>query len=286
VRLARLAQQLGDRHAGGDLGLARLFGHDVTLRPLRPLLQCARRNDRRAHLDDLIDWIDCLEYTTYANVGRGGDKAGSAYVRGKDWGTLAISTLALMVAALTAYFTIVKQQDDLNAIVDGTLNLRANDDVPGKPKIEAWSNQKITITNSGNRTASIREISLRIASSPQDGDCFFGSTALPFDMHPTLLKPGDIWTNDLLFYKNTAFPAGYNGAFFDLTGTHNENPIRVSACLVFNIVTPGDSPREFVQALFVGQLPRRSPTFFLADKTLYRAGTPISILSRNRLVFW
>src|SRR5438105_4163957 len=84
----------------------------------------------------------------------------------KDWITLSVSILALIVSTLTAYWTIVRRVDDLRVVITGSPLLIFEKDIQG---INFYlTNGNITFLNLGNRPAAVTRIYLAL-SPPSSG---------------------------------------------------------------------------------------------------------------------
>ena len=192
----------------------------------------------------------------------------------KDYITIAISCLALTVAGTTAYLTF-RQGDDLRASLEGHIDMRADDRRPRNPAIFVATKQRITISNLGNRAASIYKIMLLVSvpySGKHDDDC---STSVGFELYakPLHIKAGDIWSEELTL-SETSFDAIFANA--------NATQHTALVCVQFDFAALGDSPQRLKVRLAEGEMLRRENAFY-SYRILYREGSPISLLKRNRL---
>jgi hypothetical protein len=110
----------------------------------------------------------------------------------KDIATLVISLLALLIAAVTAYFSIIVQKDDLRFMIE------VGPDISFSPENEKiyFGKQKLTFANAGSRSAIINRVGVVVAMGGEGfilANCRNGiDTELYYDLAPFVLEPGKI----------------------------------------------------------------------------------------------
>jgi hypothetical protein len=125
----------------------------------------------------------------------------------KDWISPILSCLALIVSAITAYFSILQQTDDVR-IVTSSQPIVVFDD---KGTLGLAGRRQITFINSGNRDAAVTDITLaimRLRTSPvANSQCSelrnFQVANLVYDFEPFVVTPGEI---TIKTFDQTSFP--------------------------------------------------------------------------------
>jgi hypothetical protein len=155
---------------------------------------------------------------------------------GKDAVTLTISIFALIISALSAYWTIIRQVDDLRVVISGAPKAIYKDD----HTIEFWiTNGNLTFTNLGNRSAAVVSALLNIKLPGSNGDkCTEGGNSWLLDVSAVVIKAGDISVQSTRLAKGNDNPILYPVEF--RTG---EN-VNIETCMIFNVITPDNTAIE------------------------------------------
>jgi hypothetical protein len=77
----------------------------------------------------------------------------------KDWASLTFSLLALTISAGSAYFSIIRQVDDLRVLIDGVLIVRPE---KGTGNITIETDQSLNFANLGNRPIAVPIINILV----------------------------------------------------------------------------------------------------------------------------
>ncbi len=170
----------------------------------------------------------------------------------KDYVTLTISILALLISGIGAYFAHFRQVDDLRVV----LNQPANSDVGLSGDIEmdqsgrkvagsAYANTTLTFMNLGNRQAAIMGLSVEAKETDTidltERDCyrigrvnsgFAGVTSLK----PFSIKPGEVLVTQVHMDKPTPVT-------FRLKENDPTPVVRVYVCFWFEFLIPDNIVR-------------------------------------------
>jgi hypothetical protein len=135
----------------------------------------------------------------------------------KDWVTGILALLALVVSAATAYYTALRQADDLRVVS----SLEPVVIIDDKGKLGISGRQEITFINSGNRDIAVTGATLvifKLAGPPSaNSQCNEGTqvASLVYEVEPSiLLKAGEIVVKK---FDATLFPQLW------VTDSHDSN---------------------------------------------------------------
>jgi hypothetical protein len=151
----------------------------------------------------------------------------------KDWVTLSLSLMALLISGVTAYFSIIRQVDDLRVIVEGS----AYED-HDKDEIRVSTKIPLTMTfaNLGNRPAAVTSMWLWL-NQPKTYDerqeCFGEQPKIQagFDVQPFIVEGGKIATQ-IASIKAEKFSV-------DISEDNHRSPLHyvTESCITFTIIT-------------------------------------------------
>jgi hypothetical protein len=165
------------------------------------------------------------------------DRTGMA---AKDWTTLAISLLAFIISTISAYWTIIRQVDDVRVMILGHPELTLTD---SGIKVGV-GNMRLGFVNLGNRPASITSIELTIDQTPNTDDCSETSREYTMlDVPPLVVEAGKI---DVRAPKLSKPDFVVSLSASNLKATE----VPATACLGFEILTPAQ--REIYKRVSVG----------------------------------
>lgn len=123
----------------------------------------------------------------------------------KDWITGTLAFLALVLSAATAYYTTIRQADDLRVVS----SLEPVVIVDDKGKLGVSGQQGITFINSGNRDAAVTGVTLvvfKLMGPPStNSQCNEGRqvASLIYEVEPFIISPGEIVVKK---FDRTLFP--------------------------------------------------------------------------------
>jgi hypothetical protein len=116
----------------------------------------------------------------------------------KDWITITLSSLALVISASSAYYNILRQQDDLRVVIGEAPGIFYDTNARN---IAIIGGQGLTFINSGNRAAAIMNVSLVIATPLKDENSPKCSTTSTYELRylfePFVMKPGELTVKSL-----------------------------------------------------------------------------------------
>src|SRR6266851_2092807 len=118
--------------------------------------------------------------------------------------SIVISVLALIVSVGSAYFSIIRELEDLRVVIDGPFSIKSED---LRKVVVVQPHLTLTFANLGNRSIAVRAIRLRIARYTGRG-CkdpiqwtTLGETR--FDVEPFVTEPGKIIVKEIKLEKET-----------------------------------------------------------------------------------
>jgi hypothetical protein len=171
----------------------------------------------------------------------------------KDLITVSLSLLALTVSIGTAYWTIIRQLDDMRLVIDGSTAITLDQNTAAVSpfstnvghfadtgSLRIVTNAVFTFVNLGNRPAAVTSILLWINQPPDEEKREPCEDTGPFiwvrlDIDPFVVKPGEISTQPFTFPKKSSeYFARLSRANLD------KEHFLVEFCGTFNVVTPAD----------------------------------------------
>jgi hypothetical protein len=172
----------------------------------------------------------------------------------KDWLTVAISTLALLISAITAYVSVLRQTERLSvAAQDVPLSQREDRE---QMSIGVDGLFDVSLINSGDRTIAVLSVELIVLQIDESRDegcskfAFKGPEPMKTSFSPIMLKGNEVATERI---KITSVPYVQEG-FFKESDKRKTFPVRefnydkqefpVDACLRVRFVTPSVGVRE------------------------------------------
>jgi len=230
----------------------------------------------------------------------------------KDWMTILLSSLAFIISAGTAYFNIIRQEDDVRVVIQGELLIRPDELTdksirsvkrcclllrwrrcwrcvvhPKMPATAVRTDQNLTLINSGNRAVGITLVELLVSTSVlKDLQSCTGDTwVVQLQFTPLVLKGGEITTTTLKLepFKDEMSEDGYRKLPIPKLFT---DEYKVAACLSFNIITPDSVNEKVIIRLLTGVLRRHPLNAPLGSFTVSWSPNPIVLIKRLRTVFW
>jgi hypothetical protein len=170
----------------------------------------------------------------------------SVGLRLKDWISLGLSILAFGLSAVTTYYNIWRQEDDISVVAElGAFAIRTSKD---RLFIEKGLPTKIAFLNSGNRPAAIMNVTLSFFQARllgDDGCPVMQSTSINTDFAPLVIKPGDVATAsvrlaDGRWYENDEIKKEESDRYSFLVRPDNLELTRfpVEVCLDVRLSTP------------------------------------------------
>jgi hypothetical protein len=164
--------------------------------------------------------------------------------------SIIISIIALIISAVSAYYTIFRNFEELGVVIIKSTHIELDRD---KSHVTYASPFTILMTNTGNRPVSVVGVQALVQQSPTPFD--EGSTCLPSDtlgqirfntsLEPTLIKEGDIVKLDVDLRTGFAKPKGTANTTYELVPTpawfSKKSPYYARFCLEFRLVTPSTS---------------------------------------------
>jgi hypothetical protein len=165
----------------------------------------------------------------------------------KDFLSLFLAALALVISAGTGYFNIIRQSDDVRVVAQASPHI----EIDNSGTLEVSGQQVVTFINLGNRDFAVTGLTMvfyKLSSPPQtDNNCDTGSNSggvlsLVYDFEPFILKPADIIVRS---FESTRFPGLWVA---DPKASHLKKFAYQSVfskgdwvftCLRFSITTPG-----------------------------------------------
>jgi hypothetical protein len=161
---------------------------------------------------------------------------------GRDWVSVSIAILALLISGGTAYWSTVRQQDNFRVAITGLPPTAMLD--PKTHQIVVDQNQTLALMNSGNRPVALTDIELVIDQSGQqindettvrDGLCFRPTgqhKLLAISKEAFVISPASVVTKQVLF-QGTKVDRANN---FNIQDVNDD--VQINFCLAFHIVTP------------------------------------------------
>jgi hypothetical protein len=157
----------------------------------------------------------------------------------KDALSLSFSIFALLISAVTAYFNLFLQTDDLGVLVEGYTKLTFEDKTK---KIIPHLDYTMTFVNAGNRAASVSRMYYSIEQlKGEDWTSSCQSAGVSWDIFA--VEPFAVKANDLLIQKAIYKEPG--SSFENRNGIWTGDKLTILVCLGFNVVAP-NSARKLI----------------------------------------
>jgi hypothetical protein len=213
----------------------------------------------------------------------------SAKVEWTKWIGSPTSWLALFLSAVTAYFTLIRQSDDIRVAIAEWPELYV-EVVKEIPHLGIYRPQQhLTLINSGNRAAMITRIDL-VVGRPQVGElqCPRKSTRLEYVFNGLAIKPGEIVPISLERLKRDYRFVQLNNQG-DTTVIFDNPPsldMYVVACLSFLVITPDNVSQDVTIPIYATTLRYLGETMLMPKPALFKRDTPTILISRRRTIFW
>jgi hypothetical protein len=222
-----------------------------------------------------------------------------ARVEWSKWIGSPTSWLALSLSAVTAYFTLIRQSDDIRVVVGERPLLYVDLVEKDRPRLGIQQlQQHLTIINSGNRTAAITSIALVVGRSFKGGEaqCQYESKpSKPFSLEyafgGVVIKPGEIVSISLehldrgVDYALQRDNKGNTAVIHDAFLRVSRNTY-VVACLWFLVITPDNVSQNARIPIYATELLSLGETLLVPEKaSLFRRDTPTILISRRRTIF-
>lgn len=169
----------------------------------------------------------------------------------KDWAGPAIAFLALGVSGTTAYFNIIRQNDDLRLVVnDGPYLI-----MKGKTgELTFYPDYKLTFVNSGTRGVAIANVRMEVRQpgpgieepTQCDGASEFDHT-FEYDLAPFVVKPSEVLAVPVTKIKEPESPLIYLSPL----NIARKRSYYTFWCLRIRIITPDSADKEVAIPLSV-----------------------------------
>ena len=159
-------------------------------------------------------------------------------MKAKDWISISISILALLIAGFTAYSTFLRQVDDLSVVIEGPRGFEID---KGTKNIVIRPDYTMTFTNAGTRGAMV-QIFLALWQATEVKNQF-DCDKLPliwsnFDNDPFVVKPSEVLVQKVRF-KDGILRAHSNDT------KPPQGKVVMLTCAGFSVITP-DSARKLI----------------------------------------
>jgi hypothetical protein len=178
----------------------------------------------------------------------------------KDFLSLAISSLALVISATTAYVNLVWQSDDIRVVIT-TFAFYYDQE---SQVLELGEMPEWTFINSGNRSAAIRGLTMAVAST---FTCSKAKEAESFryEIEPFVIKPSEIIAKTLHIRPGANIQSSQVSPLLKAF-VKVDKPSRFLLCVMAHIVTPDSVTFEAAVPLWEIYIPvsARDPTEFIA----------------------
>jgi hypothetical protein len=176
----------------------------------------------------------------------------------KDWATLTVSAVALLISATTLYFSVVRTKDDLRVVVEGTPSFLLDYD---HPRFDVITNLTMTFINVGNRPAAILGVTLYLDQSPaaelhQENCEHEGGTATtrPYNLNAVIVKAGEIVSVSTKLHDQHSGAKEEERKIRTEEWSVKKNQINVLGCLRFTVSTPDDVSTAHDVSIFYSQI--------------------------------
>ncbi len=211
----------------------------------------------------------------------------------KDWLTVTLSLLALLISLTTAYFNIILTKDDIRVIASEPILI-----VDGKGVPAVLGTQQITFFNLGNRSAVVRLVSFifkKPSEQPSEDRAISQcneetqQSELGYDFEPFVIEPGKVVIRQ---FKPEDVHPGYwqtdkikNAIILNTGGdSYFGKGDIVFTCLKVTVTTPHESIYPI--------LPRSSVTIpeipydgIAGKHLLLNPGNPFPVIRKNGTLF-
>lgn len=201
----------------------------------------------------------------------------------KDWVTIGLSTLALVISAATAYFSVLQQSEKLEATVTDSpsMGVGAKEDLAIKGALE------LTFVNNGNRPVAIIDATLLLNQVGQDSfsnECFGSSVeTVSLSTSALVLKPAEV-----VIKRFEVRQGDIKGSKIDDENRRLDR-FNLNGCVQMRIVTSrgGEIVTEYFGTWSLEPRPKASvktATQFDFPSPIKR--TPLVFLDRSGIRFW
>jgi hypothetical protein len=180
-----------------------------------------------------------------ARLRQAGRVVGRSNMTLKDWFTVTLSICAFFISAATAYFNIVRQQDNLSVSVASFPDVVKLDD---EQLLVGKDEAALVFINSGNRAAAITGVSIFFMQHDQQSKCdevTSGNNGAWFltDMEPIVVKQNDITTKTVKIIRPFASSNIQKNEFdkylFPIEGPNKgKKESTIETCLSISFSTP------------------------------------------------
>jgi hypothetical protein len=114
--------------------------------------------------------------------------------RARDWASFVMSSVAFVVSISVAFFTVVRQEDNISVVFRDTPFLMRDD---GESLMVKWGELSIVLINNGNRPAVVSHIALRVHEYIKErvNECDGSEAAtvtFETDFEPVVLKEKEV----------------------------------------------------------------------------------------------
>jgi hypothetical protein len=202
----------------------------------------------------------------------------------KDKIAIILSSLAFIVSASTAFFSL-REEDDIRAVLQGTLWIENNVTRQGAPSMKVFTDQRLTLMNSGNRAAALSNVELhfRVSGTKEGFDkCEGKFEAFGFDaFEPSSVKPNDVTVIPLKFVSVNNIQNDKAWKSVPVQGILRDD-VQYLVCIAVTIVTPTHVFEDIRIPTHSGALKRTvDGSFFFNDTS-----KPFVLVRQLGFFFW
>ena len=210
----------------------------------------------------------------------------------KDWIGVGTGLTALVLSALTAYFNVFRQSDDLRVVISGTIKSVSLAGHSPNVSLVVDADYQIAFINAGSQPIDISQVGLisahREKEAADGNDCPAGSFDLGYKSDAFVLKPGEIIRKDIRFSDDSKSSHGT----IPLPSKLSDKEIFL-VCLRFDFVTLDavalGSSKGVMRITLVKSDPflvKREPFWYSVNwEPLWSPTKPLVLLSRWHTVF-
>jgi hypothetical protein len=199
----------------------------------------------------------------------------------KEWAGIFIGGTALVVSIFNLYQSTLRQRDELS-VIPAEAPLIFIDD---SGSTGVWGPQGLTLINSGNRVATITEISLIMVQAKQNTkNCNAGPTLhMPYKFKPVLVKGGEVVVKtledvlEIPVWRSSENHTQIGPALF-------QKGDLVLTCLRFVIATPDNDASEIKVPKSITKIESWAASK-LSDQRIVSGNKPLELIKRSWVRF-
>ena len=201
----------------------------------------------------------------------------------KDWITSVLSVLAICISLITAYFSLLRVNDDVRMVVSRFPQLNIETD-----KLLTLEKEfTLAFINAGNRPAVVVSVALLVEQANTDKQCSGDATYFDTKIEPLVIKASEIQTLKVgieRVQENKQKITLSQGKWIIPMSPSNLKSefVEVQTCVVIELSTPSES-FERVMVKINQQSGRRSAGMPFIDGE--RTGQPFAIVKKASTIF-